>query len=88
MLVNSVPLVLCPALSGVIGGKVEVTGFIPGSTAVYTCTNGEELPEGPIRICQDSGEWSGQNENYNCIPGAPIIVYSGYIYPIMCFVSL
>lgn len=64
-------LVLCPALTGVVGGEVEVTGFTPGSAATYTCDDGRELAEGSVRICQDNGEWSGQDESYNCTKGIP-----------------
>ena len=51
---------LCPRLSAPSNGKVQVEGVKAGSSARYTCNDGYKLRGDTTRICQEGGQWSGQ----------------------------
>ena len=51
---------LCPALVNITHGHVLVSGFTPGSTAMYSCEIGYTLNGTGSRTCQENGEWSEQ----------------------------
>ena len=53
-------LALCPSLSAPSNGKVQVEGVKPGSSARYSCNDGYKLRGDNTRICQEGGQWSGQ----------------------------
>lgn len=49
----------CPTLQNPANGRVTLTGVTFGSTATYECDSGFVLVGDEERMCQDSGEWSG-----------------------------
>ena len=51
----------CPSLATPSSGTLDVSTNGSVSTAVYTCANGYNLVGDTIRICQDTGQWTGQD---------------------------
>uniref|UniRef100_A0A1X7VKS2 Sushi domain-containing protein n=1 Tax=Amphimedon queenslandica TaxID=400682 RepID=A0A1X7VKS2_AMPQE len=49
----------CQELSAPSNGNVQIEGIKPGSSATYSCIEGYKLDGNEIRICQEGGEWSG-----------------------------
>ena len=54
------PAVVCPSLPDPANGRVSLSGTTAGSTATYSCDRGFGLVGFSTRICQASGEWSGE----------------------------
>ena len=49
----------CGRLKPPDNGDVQLTGTTIGSSATYSCSEGFNLEGDNIRVCQESGEWSG-----------------------------
>ncbi|XP_019863590.1 PREDICTED: sushi, von Willebrand factor type A, EGF and pentraxin domain-containing protein 1-like isoform X2 [Amphimedon queenslandica] len=66
---------LCPRLSAPSNGKVQVEGVKTGSSARYSCNDGYKLRGDTTRICQEGGQWSGQEPTCQAVTcqrlGAP-----------------
>ena len=58
-MINFINLVRCPNLPNPSNGRVNQRGNKPGDRASYTCNSGYELQGDSTRICQNSGQWSG-----------------------------
>ena len=50
---------ICEDLPDIFRGSVSLSGNSVGSTATYVCVQGYELVGDEVRICQNTGEWSG-----------------------------
>ena len=49
----------CTALENPNNGVVTTTGQRPGDLASYSCNEGYIIQGDDTRVCQNSGEWSG-----------------------------
>ena len=49
----------CEDLASPANGQVTLNGTAFGSIAIYSCDDGYVLNGNEMRICQSSGEWSG-----------------------------
>lgn len=49
----------CPVLSSPTNGQRTVTGYSPGDTATYTCSQGYLMSGTATRTCQAGNTWSG-----------------------------
>lgn len=54
------PAVDCGNLDNPQNGQVRLSGTVLGSTATYSCNSGFRLVGKNRRVCQPSGEWSGE----------------------------
>ena len=56
--------IMCPELSDIPGGHVEVSNRTVGSIATYMCDEGYHLEGDMSRTCEDDGDvsgvWSGE----------------------------
>ena len=69
-------VVQCPVLNNIGNGQVTVTGYDIGDRATYSCRSGYELIGITNRVCQNNGQWSGQEPQCNPIGKCEITVYS------------
>ena len=51
--------IICPRLRDIDNGRVRMSGFTIGSTAIYICRTGFSLMGNRGRECQEDGSWSG-----------------------------
>ena len=58
--------VTCPYLPRINLGYVYTSGNTPGSTARYSCYYPYKLVGNMTRVCQDDGQWSGEEPFCDC----------------------
>jgi len=50
----------CGRLKPPDNGDVQLTGTTIGSSATYSCSEGFNLEGDDVRVCLESGQWSGR----------------------------
>ena len=53
------PVVDCNILSGIVNGRVTYSETVFRSSATYSCDPGFLLIGDNTRVCQEDGQWSG-----------------------------
>lgn len=72
------PTVLCEELSDPLNGRVEPSGRTPDSTATYSCNEGLELVGPSVRVCEDTGLWTGVEPE--CIGMSKTYSYADWLF--------
>ena len=54
------PVVDCNSLSGIVNGRATYSETVFGSSATYSCDSGFLLIGDNTRVCQEDGQWSGE----------------------------
>ncbi|XP_067340597.1 sushi domain-containing protein 2-like isoform X2 [Channa argus] len=59
------PVISCGWLSPPSNGKKEGTTYLQGASVQLSCNNGYDLKGSAVRVCQENGQWSG--EETSCV---------------------
>ena len=71
----------CDLLPSISNGQYNITGYIPGSTVMYSCDDMFNIQGNSKRTCNEHGEWSGNQPVCHIRSGAmsysrPLIITS------------
>ena len=82
---TAIGAIRCPPLASPANGSVLFEPRLVGTTASYSCNQGNLLEGIPQRVCQQNGTWSGDQPFCLC-ESDPVVAYVCRVHPVVAYV--